>query len=183
MKKILTTLGAIGATALLVAGCGGGSSSSSGAATNSAGAASNGPGGAQFQKYTKCLSKHGVDLPSRGRGGNGNFQPPNGGSFPEGATPPNGGSFPQGGPPNGGSLPEGVTPPSGGQGGGFPGLDQSDPKVKKALDACSSLQPSFPGGSGFPGGAPNGSNGSTGSTGSDGSTGSTNGSTTSGQTN
>ena len=172
MKKVLTSLGTLGATAILIAGCGGGSGSSSAGASNT-GASSTGsgrPGGAQFQKYTKCLSNHGIDLPNRN--GNGRFPgggaPPNGGTFPQGASPPNGGSFPNGAPPNGGSLPEGVTPPSGRpNGGGFPGLDQSDPKVKKALDACKSLQPSFPGGgNGFPGGAPGASNGSSGSTGS-----------------
>jgi hypothetical protein len=182
MKKVLTSLATLGATAILIAGCGGGSGSSSSGASNT-GASSTGsgfPGGAQIQKYTKCLSKHGIDLPKRNGNGNGGFPgggaPPNGGTFPEGGAPPNGGSLPEGvTPPNGGSLPEGVTPPSGGSGGGFPGLDQSDPKVKKALDACKSLQPSFPGGgNGFPGGAPGGSNGSGGSSG---------GSTTNGQTN
>ena len=165
MKKVLTSLGTLGAAVILVAGCGGGSgSSSSGASTSASTSGSGRPGGAQFQKYTKCLSKHGVDLPQR-NGGNGG--PPNGGSFPEGA-PPNGGSIP-----NGGSLPEGVTPPSGsGSGAGFPGLDQSDPTVKKALDACASLRPSFGGGNGFPG-APDGS-GDTGG-------GQTNGSATNGQ--
>jgi hypothetical protein len=165
MKKVLTSFGALGVTAILLAGCGGSGSSNSGA--SNAGATSTGaggPGGAQFQKYTKCLSKHGVDLPKRNGNGRvpGGGAPPNGGSLPEGFTPPNGGSLPDGvTPPNGGSLPDGVTPPSGGAGGGFPGLDQSDPTVKKALDACKSLQPSFPGGgNGFPGGAaPGGSNG------------------------
>jgi hypothetical protein len=42
---------------------------------------------------------------------------------------------PQGGPNGNGQPP---------QGGGFPGLDSSDPTVAKALQACSSLQPRMP---------------------------------------
>ncbi len=137
--KILTRVAMLGVAGMVVVGCGGGGGSSTTSST-----ATGGGGGfntAALQKYTKCLSKHGVKLPSR----SGNGAPPNGGSFPAGG-PPNGGSLPAGvTPPNGGSLPAGVTPPNGGSGGGgIPGVNQNDPKVKQAMKACASLQPQFP---------------------------------------
>lgn len=134
----------LGLTGLALVGCGGGSSKKD---TTTAGG---GPNGAAFQKYTACLSKHGVNLQipsggSRPTGGTPGGTFPSrapGGSFPSSGTPPNSGSFPSGGPP-GGTFPAGVAPngsiPSGG---GF-GLDQSDPKTKAALKACASLQPKF----------------------------------------
>jgi hypothetical protein len=125
--RILTRVAMLGVAGMVVVGCGGGGGSSSTSTT-----AAGGGGGfdtTALKKYTKCLSKHGVKLPSR----------------PGNGAPPNGGSFPAGGPPNGGSVPEGATPPNGGNGGGgIPGVDQNDPKVKEAMTACASLQPQFP---------------------------------------
>ena len=136
--KLFTRVAMLGIAGMVIVGCGGGGGSSSTSTT-----AAGGGGGfntAALKKYTTCLSKHGVKLPKN----TGNGAPPNGGSFPAGG-PPNGGSIPEGAaPPNGGSLPAGVTPPNGGNGGGIPGVDQNDPKVKSAMTACASLQPQFP---------------------------------------
>ena len=89
--------------------------------------------------YTACLRDQGLqvdDITIGTPGANGNGGPPNG-SIPAGG----GGGF--GGPPAGGSV------PAGGPGGaGFNptdriieqlGLDDSDPAVKTALDACASI--------------------------------------------
>ena len=97
--------------------------------------------------YTACLRDQGLqvdDITFGAPGGNGNGGPPTG-------SVPAGGGF--GGPPPGGSA------PAGGPGGaGFNptdriiqqlGLDESDPAVKTALDACASiLTNAFPPGGG-----------------------------------
>lgn len=90
-----------------------------------------GPGGADMQAYAKCLSENGVTIsqPGQGDGGPPQGEPPSGGGN---GTPP--------------SLPDGAQA-SGErrQGGGTPfGLDTSDPTVKKAVEACADLAPSFP---------------------------------------
>jgi hypothetical protein len=89
--------------------------------------------------YTACLRDQGLqvdDITFGAPGGNGN-----GGLAPDGSIPAGGGGF--GGPPAGGSA------PAGGPGGaGFNptdriieqlGLDDSDPAVSAALDACASI--------------------------------------------
>jgi hypothetical protein len=89
--------------------------------------------------YTACLRDQGlqVDDITLGTPGNGNGN----GTPPNGSIPAGGGGF--GGPPGGGST------PAGGPGGaGFNptdaiiqqlGLDDTDPKVSAALDACASI--------------------------------------------
>lgn len=81
-------------TAIVVAGCGGGSS------TPTSPASSSPPAGQLTSGVSKCLKKHGVRLPS-GQPGAGSGQPPSGGSPPSGGFPPSGGSPPSGGNPGG----------------------------------------------------------------------------------
>ena len=70
-------------TAIVVAGCGGGSS------TPTSSASSSPPAGQLTSGVSKCLKKHGVNLPS-GPPGAGSGQPPSGGTPPSGGAPPSG---------------------------------------------------------------------------------------------
>lgn len=118
------------AAALVVAmaGCG---SDTKGAAT----ATTTTPSGADgFATYRQCLADNGVTLPDRRQGGS----PSADGQDPSGPT----GRDPQGPPPDGRQG-----------GGGFGGLDPSDPNVAKALAACQDKRPiGGPGGSAGRGG-------------------------------
>lgn len=77
------------ATALLLAACGG-TSSSGNTNASSSGKTSN-------QQIAKCLRNHGINIPG-GAPGSGGFGPPGGtnASPPAGFAPPNGGSLPRG---------------------------------------------------------------------------------------
>ncbi len=100
------------ALALFAAGCGGSSSAATPpAGTTTTTTAGGGPSSATFQKFTDCLTSHGVTLPQRPAGGGG------GGG---GGTPPAGGA-------------------PGGGGGGF--LGQLTAKQRAAFTACQSLRP------------------------------------------
>ena len=131
------------AAAVLAACSSGGSTPSAGTSSTgtSSGAApaAGGPGGAfgaAFEKYTTCLSQHGVTLPSRAAG----TRPSN---FPSGPRPSN--------------FPSGVRP-SGGFGGGFGAgggaLSSTAPSGvsasawASAQQACASVRPSFTPGAG-----------------------------------
>lgn len=133
---VMLTLGA-----LVLAGCGGGSSgssestsatsseaeSSSGESSGSEGG-KGGPGGFEISdEQRSCLKEKGVELPEF-KGGEGG--PPQGGEPPEGFEPPEGGELPQGG-----EAPEG----------GFQGNS-------KAFEECGIELGEFKGG---PGGKPN----------------------------
>ena len=107
------------------------------------GAAAGGPGGAfgaAFEKYTDCLTQHGVTLPS----GHAGARPSN---FPSGARPSN---FPSGVRPSGGFR--------GGFGGGAGAFSSTAPSGvsanawASAQQACASVRPSFTPGAGAGGG-------------------------------
>jgi len=115
----------VGALALTLAACGGGSpktpssNSSKSASTSSSGSSST---KASTTAYSACLKQHGAS-----------FNIPRGGFRPGAGGPPGGGS---GGPPGGGaggSFPRGATGASGFAGG--------NSKFAKAFAACASLRP------------------------------------------
>jgi hypothetical protein len=140
MKRIyVSTLvsAAAGVAAIgLIAGCA--SNSPSNAAATSAGASGNSADSA----YTRCLTEHGVTLPSGFGGGFGGRRSPGAGGF---VRPT--GSFVR---PTGGFV-----RPSGGFGGGFGGgrFASADPSMAAALQACASDRPTNGfGGGGFGGG-------------------------------
>jgi len=124
-----------GLTAAVLAGCGGGSSSTATPSGDQSGSASG--GGAGIQAYISCLTQHGVTLPSRAPGTRASRSP--------GARP----SFSRGPRPSG-SAGAGRFGGGGFGGGGFGGLfnDPSNPPAgvsaatwSSALTACKSLQP------------------------------------------
>lgn len=88
------------------------------------GMGSGGPGGEEMLAYTDCLAENGVEVAGPGTGG----EPPSG-------EPPSDDA-------------DGAAPPSGGS---MFGLDESDPEVAAALEACADLAPEMP--SGAPGGS------------------------------
>lgn len=127
------------AAAAVLAGCGGGSSST---ATPSGDASGSASGAAGIQAYLSCLTQHGVMLPSRAPGARGTRSPgarPSFGRAPRPSGSAGAGRF------GGGGF------PSGGFGGGFGGgifNDPSNPPAgvsasawSAALAACKSLQP------------------------------------------
>ncbi|WP_329366775.1 hypothetical protein OG896_18290 [Streptomyces sp. NBC_00669] len=132
---------ASGALALTACSSGGSSSSDakSSASTSASVAASGGGGGQDMEAYRQCLSQHGVNLPT--------FKRPSGGARPSGRP-----SGDPSGRPSGGYR--------GGFGGGFGGIGGASPDAatQKALKACASKQPKFPGGG--PGGANGGADAS-----------------------
>jgi hypothetical protein len=102
-----------------------------------------------FNDFTACLRDHGqqVNDITFGRPGNGNGNGQGGNGAPNGSTPPNGSVPPGGfgGPPGSGPRNDNGNAPGGA---GFDpstrlverlGLDVTDPVVKKAVDACSSI--------------------------------------------
>jgi hypothetical protein len=124
---------AIGTFGVVLAAC---SSSAGSASTTSttAPAGSKGTASTSFAAYTKCLSEHGVTLPS--------FK----GSRPSGTGGPEGRFTPgSGGPPGGGAG----TPGSGSFPGRGAGGFASNPKDAAAEKACASLRPKGGFGGGF----------------------------------
>ena len=110
--KLVMTLCAPIAAALLLGACGGGG------AKASASTSSTTPGNADRSAFTKCLSDHGVTLPSGGLPGGGNGGPPANGSLPDFG----GGN---GGPPANGSRPNFA----------------NNPQFQQAFNACQSQLP------------------------------------------
>jgi len=112
---------AVGAL-LVVAGCGGGSASTSASDTSTSTTSDASTANGSQADLRACLKKQGIDLPAGFGGGRGG--PPSGASGPSG-TP---GSFPPGG--TRGSLPGGV--------------DQD--KFRQAIQKCGGNRNGFPGG-------------------------------------
>jgi hypothetical protein len=83
-----------------------------------------GPGGEELTAYVECLADNGVEVEGPGAGG----EPPSG-------EPPTGGEAPNDG--------EAGAPP---EGGAMFGLDESDPEVAAAIEACAELAPEPPSG-------------------------------------
>jgi hypothetical protein len=83
-----------------------------------------GPGGEELTAYVECLADNGVEVELPGSGG----APPVG-------EPPADGEAP--------AADEGGAPP---QGGAMLGLDESDPEVAAAVEACADLAPEGPAG-------------------------------------
>lgn len=83
-----------------------------------------GPGGEELTAYVECLADNGVEVELPGSGG----EPPSG-------EPPADGEAPSDG--------EAGAPP---QGGAMFGLDESDPEVAAAIEACAELAPEPPSG-------------------------------------
>jgi hypothetical protein len=111
--KFVTTLCLPIAALLVLAGCGGGGSKANASTSSTTGSAN-----ADRSAFTKCLSDHGVTLPSGGFPGGGNGGPPANGSLPD----------------FGGGNGSG-TPPRG----SFPGAN--NPKSQEAFNACRSQLP------------------------------------------
>jgi len=113
--RITLLLAVLGAVALALTACGGGGSNAGASSTSTTPAS----GARNNSAFTKCLSEHGVTLPT------GNLNPPSGGD----GNPPSGGS-PAGGPSGSGGPPPG----------GFLGGNNS--KTQQAFSACRSKLPS-----------------------------------------
>jgi hypothetical protein len=102
-----------------------------------------GPNNQAFTAYRSCLTDHGLTLPTRNPGGQQGGQ----GGQPADAQTPATGSTPPTFPKNNGSITDGQPPadgqggPGGGRGNPTFGLDQNDPAVKAAMEACAPLLP------------------------------------------
>ena len=119
MKIRIGLLMALGALPLLLTACGGGGANagaSSSSSTTTGGSSGTSNRARDTSAFRKCLSDHGVTLPS------GNFGGPPGGGDGANGSPPNPGA--NGGPPQG----------------GFPG--GNNPKFQEAMNACRSKLPS-----------------------------------------
>jgi len=147
--------------------CGGGDASANPTTTTASGSTQNGstqnntsdgrPNREAMQKYTACLSEHGVTLPDRGEAP----EAPSGQAPADGQAPPTDSSAQAPPRPADAQAPDGSGGQDGPGRGAMFGLDTSDATVAAAISACSDLAPQMPQG------GPNrqGSNATSGSTG------------------